>query len=56
MTSKKDLFITAVQLTPIDGARTVPTAVYYNDGEALIGQEALDQPALTEHLRDNFTN
>ena len=54
MSSKKDLFITAVQLTPIDGARTVPTAVYYNDGKPVIGHEALDQPALTEHLRDDF--
>ncbi len=54
MNSKKDLFITAVQLTPIDGARTIPTAVYYNNGRPIIGHEALDQPALTEHLRDDF--
>lgn len=54
MSSKKDIFITAVQLTLIDGARTVPTAVYYDDGNPVIGHEALDHPALTEHLRDDF--
>ena len=54
MSNKKDLFITAVQLTPIDGARTIPTAVYYNDRDIIIGHDALDQPALTERLRDNF--
>ncbi len=54
MRSKKDLFINAVRLTPIDGARNVPTAVYYNNGVPVIGLDAVDQPAATENLRDNF--
>ena len=54
MSSKKDLFITAVQLTPIDGDRTLPTAVYYKNGEAIVGYEALDRPSPTQYLRDNF--
>ena len=56
MSPKRNYFINAVKLIPIDGAPTTPTAIFYSDGRSIIGSEAyaqIDQPGET-NLRDDF--
>ncbi|WPZ34035.1 hypothetical protein T8K17_22700 [Thalassobaculum sp. OXR-137] len=50
MSVKKELFVSAVKLLSIDGDRTVPTVVDYQNGKVRVGTDALEGSS----YRDDF--
>ena len=54
MAQRKNFLVSAVQLVPIYGHRTVPTAVYYRGREPIVGNGVWDEADTSANTRDNF--